>query len=119
MGDTVAHTISRKARWMGVLEVQQVRSRRDLRDMRFFYSTVLAVALLVAVLFVYLWSRLMMVNIGYDISKVNLKREALIESNRRLSIEMERLRSPERIEAIALNRLDLIHPKREQIIRLR
>ncbi len=115
----MAHTISSKSRWMGTLSTQRVRSKRDLRDMRFFYAAILTALLFVAVLLVYLWSRLMMVNIGYDISKVNLKREALIESNRRLSIELERLRSPERIEAIAIKEFDLIHPRKGQIINLK
>ncbi len=115
----MAYTMIKKARWVGVLGTQRVQSRRDLRDMRFFYTAILAAFLFVAVLLVYLWSRLMMVNIGYDISKVNLKRETLIEGNRRLSIELERLRSPERIEAIALREFDLIHPRKEQIITLR
>jgi cell division protein FtsL len=111
--------MSGKARWVGVLATQRVQSRRDLRDMRFFYTAILAAFLFVAVLLVYLWSRLMMVNIGYDISKVNLKRETLIESNRRLSIELERLRSPERIEAIAIQEFEHIHPSTEQIKTLR
>ncbi len=115
----MAYTISKRSRWVGVLGAQDVKLKRDLRDMRFLYTTFLAVFLCVAVLFVYLWSRLMVVNIGYDISRANLERDALVEQNKRLRLKFERLKSPERIEAMASMELDLVHPKKEQIINLR
>ncbi len=115
----MAYTISRRSRWVGVLGAQDVKLKRDLRDMRFLYTALLAAVLCVAVLFVYLWSRLMVVNIGYDISKVNLERDALVEQNRRLRLKFERLKSPDRIEAVASREFDLVHPKKEQVINLR
>ncbi len=102
-----------------MLGAQDVKLKRDLRDMRFLYTALLAVFLCVAVLFVYLWSRLMVVNIGYEISRADLERGALVEQNRRLRLDLERLKSPGRIEAMALRELGLVHPKKEQVINLR
>ncbi len=115
----MAYTISKRFRWIDVLGAQDIKLKRDLRDMRFLYTALLAAVLCVAVLLIYLWSRLMVVNIGYEISRVTLERDALVEQNRRLRLKFERLKSPERIEAVASMELDLVHPRKEQVINLR
>jgi cell division protein FtsL len=103
----------------GVLNVQDVKVTRDLRDLKFLYTVLLALALCVAVLFIYLWSRLTVVNTAYEISRANASRGELTEQNSRLRIEYLRLKSPERIEGIAIKKLNLVHPKPEQVIRIK
>lgn len=77
-----------------------------------------ATAIIIAMLFVlfYLWSRLMVVSLGYEIAKANREMAELMADNKRLKLEALSLKSPQRIEAIALDRLGLVYPKREQII---
>lgn len=115
----MAHTDTKRFSLPGVLNIQAVKVRRDLRDMRFLYTALIALVLCVSVLFVYLWSRLTVVNTAYEISKANLLRDDLIERNNRLRIEHLRLKSPERIEGIATNKLNLVHPGAEQVIRIK
>ncbi|MEK7774221.1 MAG: cell division protein FtsL [Deltaproteobacteria bacterium] len=113
------HTVTKKISMnsAGVLVGQDVRARRNLKDMSFLYLSVLASACVVAVIvFAFLWSRLMVVNTGYEISRANAERAALIERNKRLRIEFMKLKSPERIEKIASGELDLINPGSGQII---
>ncbi len=101
----------------GVLVGQDIRARRNLKDMSFLYLSVLAsVGVVAVIVFAFLWSRLMVVNTGYGISKANAERAALIEQNKRLRIEFMKLKSPERIEKIASGELDLVHPGSGQII---
>jgi len=115
----MAISLGRKFNLPNVLSSQDVRARRDPRDMRFFYSTLLAVFVFTAVLFLYIWTRLTVVNTGYDISKANSSRLGLIEKNRRLKIEFVRLKSPERIERIAREDVGLSYPAGEQVIKVR
>lgn len=103
----------------GVLTGQDVRARRDLKDMSYLYSVLLTVLLCVAVILGYLWARITVVQTGYGISKANNERSALIEHNRRLKIEYAKLKSPERIEKIASAELNLQRPKAEQIVTLK
>jgi len=103
----------------GVLRRQRVGHRRNLRDLGFLYASVAASVALAAVVFVFLWSRLMFVNIGYEISKANSERSQLIEKNRRLRLEFMRLKSPERIEKLAIGRLGLVRPSKRQIVHTR
>ena len=103
----------------GTLKSQKVRSRRDFSDMSFIYTSVLLATICLTVLCGYIWSRITVVSIGYDISTANRERDNLIEQNRRLRIAFERLKSPERIEEIASRELNLVHPEREQVVDIR
>jgi cell division protein FtsL len=108
-----------KAGFPRFLNVQHVRVRRDLRDMGFLYIAIMASIIIVAVVFVYLGSRLAVVNMGYDISEINRTRSTLVEKNKRLRVEFQRLKSPERIERIATEEMGLSYPTSAQIIRIR
>lgn len=109
-------TISKKIGMTGVLTSQEVRARRNPRDMKFIYVSVLVSFAVLMSVFSFLWSRLMVVNIGYEISKANSARAALVEKNKRLRVEFMKLKSPERIEKIAAGELQLVRPTAEQIV---
>ncbi|MBI5237955.1 MAG: cell division protein FtsL [Deltaproteobacteria bacterium] len=115
----MAHTALKKAGMHSILNTQDVRVRRNLRDMGFVWGSLTAALVFLAVLSVYLWCRLTVVDIGYEISKANSIRDGLIEQNRRLKIEYMKLKSPERIERIASKELNLVHPSNGQIINIR
>ncbi len=103
----------------GTLAGQRVRTRRNLRDMSFFYTALAVVVFSLAVASVFLWSRLMVVNLGYEISKANSERGSLIERNKRLNLAYVTLKSPERIERIATKELGLVYPTGAQVVRIR
>ena len=115
----MSHLVVKKIDMTGVLTGQDVRIRRNLKDMSFIYIAVLGFFFIVAVASVFLWSRLMIVNIGYDISRGNANRATLTEQNKRLRVEYMKLKSPERIEKIATEELALSHPTGEQIVNLK
>lgn len=103
----------------GVLTSQDVRTRRNLRDLSFLYLSVLSAFAVAVIVGAFLWSRLTVVNLGYEISKASSSRSALIEQNKRLKFEFMKLKSPERIERIASEELNLVHPTGEQIVSIR
>ncbi|MEK6532088.1 MAG: cell division protein FtsL [Deltaproteobacteria bacterium] len=108
--------ILKKAANARMLNAQDVRSRRNPRDLSFAFFSILLVFAFIVVASVFLWSRLGVVNIGYGISKANEERSALIEKNKRLRLELTRLKSPERIEKVAHEDLLLSPPTGEQIV---
>lgn len=69
-------------------------------------------------LLVYTWCRVQCVNVGYEISRETDNRQQLLAIQNRLKIELERLRSPERIADIAVKRLGLITPDSRQKIEI-
>jgi hypothetical protein len=73
-------------------------------------------SLFIAELLVYTWCRVQCIRVGYEISAEAENQSELIAVKRKLGIEMERLKSPERIAKIAKERLNLASPTPEQII---
>lgn len=115
----MSQTAARKMGLTGVLTGQDVKVRRDLRDLSFLYFSVFSAFVLICVALVFLWSRMTVVNTGYEISKANSVRAGLIDQNKRLRLEFMKLKSPERIEKIASTELGLVHPTGERIINIR
>jgi len=74
----------------------------------------LAFILLAGILF-YVWLQVQMVGLSYEISTAQKQKKELVETNKKLRIQWASLRSPDRIEQIALNQLGLRPPERGQI----
>lgn len=102
-----------------MLGTQRVKARRNLREMGFLYLAVFAFIVLISVVFVYLGSRLAYFNTGYELSELGRSRAELMEKKMRLTVTLERLKSPERIERIATGELGLGYPEANQVLRVR
>lgn len=73
-------------------------------------------ALFIAELLVYTWSRLQCIQIGYEMTAEGKLHAELLGVEKNLNIELARLKSPKRISQIARERLGLAPPSPEQII---
>lgn len=60
--------------------------------------------------------QLHMKQINYALARELKAQAVLMEENRRLKVERETLRSPERIERLARERLEMNYPTRDQIV---
>ncbi|MBI5561851.1 MAG: cell division protein FtsL [Deltaproteobacteria bacterium] len=98
---------------------QDVRVRRDARDLRTLYYIVLAGLFLLSVGLGLLWCRNKVTSAAYEISQATARRDALRETSRRLRLDIERERSPQRIEKIASDDLGLVHPSGAQIVNIK
>jgi cell division protein FtsL len=86
-----------------VREIDQARQRALLR------STVIGVVLVLVVLFS-VWQKFQLVRHGYEMETLQKQRAAEEEVNRHLRLEIETLRSPQRIEELATKKLHLVEP---------
>lgn len=77
--------------------------------------TTLLVVFMAELLF-YTWCRVQCTRLGYQITAADQTRQNLITLQSQLKIELAHLKSPERIETIARNRLGLTMPKPEQTV---
>ena len=75
----------------------------------------LGIALITAVL-VHVWLRLQVVRMGYVLSTASKLQARLEQENRELKIELAILTSPDRLEALARQRLGLTAPEKGQVI---
>lgn len=78
------------------------------------YLVLLAAFFLPGVL-IYIWLHVQEVNLGYDMAKAQKQKRELLETNKKLRIQLANLKSPERIEGIALTKLGLKTPEKGQI----
>ena len=67
----------------------------------------------------YVWSRIQVIRLGYEISSALKEEKALTEVNKRLRLEIATLKSYARIEKIAVEELRMAKPKPEQVIVIR
>ena len=77
---------------------------------------ILIMAIFIAEMLAYTWSRLQCIQIGYEISAETERQSELVAVQKKLGIELARLKSPKRIAKIAKERLGLAPPSPEQVI---
>ncbi|OGP76459.1 MAG: cell division protein FtsL [Deltaproteobacteria bacterium RBG_16_49_23] len=67
----------------------------------------------------YVWSRIQVIHLGYEISNALKEGKALTEANKRMRLEALTLKSNARIEKIAAEELKMVKPKPDQVIVIR
>jgi cell division protein FtsL len=92
-----------------VREVDEARQRQLLQ-------TVAIGGCLSLVILFSAWQRFALLGHGYEMQRMQQDRAAEEEVNRHLRLEIETLRSPARIEGIAMKQLHLIAPARDEAI---
>jgi len=98
---------------------QTVRPQEDASS-RIGYSTWIFIAsVLMAVALLYVWSHIHMTELEYQVARELSSREQITEEQTKLKIELATLKSPQRIETIARERLQMTYPEREQVIVLK
>jgi hypothetical protein len=92
-----------------VREVDQSRQRELWRSAAF-------TGFLVLVVLFYAWQHFELLRHGYQIEELNRQLAVEEEMGRQLRLEIDTLRSPQRIEALATRRLRLVAPTGEDAI---
>jgi cell division protein FtsL len=67
----------------------------------------------------YVWSRIQVIRLGYEISNALKEERALTEANKKVRVEIATLKSYARIEKFAMEELKMAKPKPEQVIVIR
>jgi cell division protein FtsL len=92
-----------------VREVDEARQR----DM---WKSVAVTGFLVAVLLFSVWQRVELLQNGYAVGELERAHAIQEEIGRQLRLEIETLRSPKRIEQMAIEQLHLVEPTRDEAI---
>lgn len=92
-----------------VREVDQTRQRE-------LWKSVSIAGLLVLALLFSAWQHFELLRHGYEIEEMQRLKASEEETARRLRLEIETLKSPKRIEALASTRLHLVAPSRDDAI---
>ena len=92
-----------------------VREVDEARQRQLWRSLAIGGFLVLVILFS-AWQHFELLRHGYEIQRMQRDRAAEEDVNRHLRLEIETLRSPGRIERIALKELHLVAPARDQAI---
>lgn len=92
-----------------VREVDEVRQRE-------MWKSVAIAGFLVLVLLFSAWQHFELLRHGYEIEEMQRQRAAEEETTRRLKLEIETLKSPQRIESLATQKLHLVAPARDEAV---
>lgn len=99
-----------------VATVKRERAERSMASRwRLFLGIFLGLVLIAAVL-AHVWLRLQVVRMGYVLSTTSKLQARLEQENRELKVELATLTSPDRLEALARQRLGLTAPEKDQVI---
>ena len=88
----------------------------DERKQRELWKWAGVAAFLVVVLLFSAWQHFELLRHGYEIEQLQRERASEEEMARQLRLEIETLRAPQRIEALATERLHLIEPTADQAV---
>jgi len=92
-----------------VREVDEARQRE-------LWTSVGIAGFLVTVLLFSAWQHFELLRHGYQVEEIQRERAAEEEATRRLRLEIDTLKSPQRIEALAIQKLHLVAPGRDEAI---
>jgi cell division protein FtsL len=92
-----------------VREVDEERHRE-------LWKSVSIAGFLVLVLLFSAWQHFEILRHGYQIEELQREKAAEEETARRLRLEIETLKSPKRIEAVAIEKLHLVAPSRDDAV---
>jgi cell division protein FtsL len=92
-----------------IREVDQARQRE-------LWKSVAIAGFLVLVLLFSAWQHFELLRHGYRVEQMQRERAAEEEAARHLRLEIDTLRSPQRIEALATRRLKLVAPSKDEAV---
>jgi cell division protein FtsL len=88
----------------------------DLQQKREFNRMIWLAAVVVAMLLFSAWQHFEIVNTGYKVERLRLEKSAEESLNRKLRLELESLRAPQRVEDYALHKLRMVPPTSENTV---
>ena len=83
---------------------------------REFRAVLIAVAGLMIGAMAFVWSNIRLVSLAYEHQILNKKHRSLLRENHLLRVERESLRSLDRIQSLAKNKIGLKEPENGQIV---
>jgi cell division protein FtsL len=94
------------------------KKKRSFRKKNLFLFMLPLLFLILSALF-FVWSRIQVIQLGYEISNALKEGRSLAETKKRLTLEVATLKSYGRIEKVAIEELKMSKPKPGQVVVIR
>jgi cell division protein FtsL len=104
--------------WADGIETRNygIKSEIDASMLSELVRTIIPLAMIAGALLFYSWVRSQIVNTGYENQSLVARRELLLRNQKRLSLEEDTLKNPERIDLIARNDLGMTPLRPNQFV---
>ena len=104
--------------WADGIEARNygIKNEIDVHMLSELMRTIVALAMIAGALLFYSWIRNEIINTGYENQSLFADEESLLRTQKRLALEEETLRNPERIDIIARNDLGMTPLRPNQLI---
>lgn len=80
---------------------------------------IMAICVVMLISLFYVWPHIRMTELEYQVAEEMSIRRRLLEESEKLKVEYAMLKSPQRIENLAKEKLQMTYPERDQMINLR
>jgi len=97
---------------------QSAFTKLDFLKTKFFIRLLVLGVFIVSLSLFYIWSRVQIVQMGYEINEHKKEQQKLLEQNKMIKMELSLMKSPSRIEKYAQENLKMQMPDQRQIIEI-
>jgi cell division protein FtsL len=100
------------------IDNSRLRREVDLRKRRECFRLLGPAVLIFLFLLLFAWQHFQCIRIGYQIEQLKVERESLEQWNHQLRLEQASLADPQRIDALAREKLGFTFPRADQVIQV-
>jgi cell division protein FtsL len=101
------------------IRVAEVNRVKRVELIRLVVPYLLAAALVAFSLFLFLWTRVSVITLNYEIANLTEQQQMLARENRELTIQLDTVTSPENLETMGKEKFGLIYPDSSSVIPIR
>lgn len=115
----MAEAISKRIPVSTIAKEQEASSHPQGINLNLIFTALAVALVLVAGSLFYVWWQHQIISLGYEISQKSQEEQILLKENKKLRLELAALKSPSRIESMALKELGFVNPQKEHLIIVR
>ena len=115
----MAEVVSKAAAIGHAGSVRETRVPAKGIDRSLVFITLAVAAVCIACALFSVWAHHQVISLGYEISQTNQEEQELLQTNKKLRLEVASLKSPGRIQGTALRDLGFTNPQKDQLIIVR
>ena len=98
-----------------VVKNQRAYTKDDFIKTKFLFRILFLVAFASILSIFYIWSRVQIVQVGYEINSLKNNQRQLAEENKRIQMEVSTLKSPQRLQKLVSEKMGMHAPRSDQI----
>ena len=97
---------------------QNAITKIDFLKTRIVMKLIILGSFIVILALFYIWSRIQIVQVGYEINEMTHEQQLIKNEHRNLEMELLMMKAPQKIDGFARERLKMITPSQENIIEI-